>query len=96
MPQIWLTYDELAMLIGCDASAARTAAHTIPLDLRKSHDGRTRAKLDAQLTEIFLDRLTQHRIDREIAMCAADLHVLRERMLIRSVATESASAALAS
>ena len=29
-------------------------------------------------------------------MCAADLHVLRERMLIRPVATESVSAALAS
>jgi hypothetical protein len=96
VPQIWLTYEELATLIGCDSPAARAAASTIPLDRRKSHDGHTRAKLNAQLTEIFLDQLARHWIDREIAACAGDLRMVREQMAIRPMAPKSATAALAS
>jgi hypothetical protein len=94
--QIWLTYDELAALIGCDATAAHATAAAIPLDRRKSHDGHTRAKLNAQLTEIFLDRLARHWLEREIAMCAGDLHALRERMAARPVVVEHAPVAIAS
>jgi hypothetical protein len=93
VPQIWLTYDELATLIGCDPPAARATASAIPLDRRKSHDGHTRTKLNAQLTEIFLDRLAQHWIDREVAASAGDLHMVRERMAIRPVARERTPAA---
>jgi hypothetical protein len=96
VPQIWLTYDELATLIGCDAPAARATASAISLDRRESRDGHTRAKLNAQLTEIFFDRLARDWIDREIAACAGDLHVVRGRMAVGLVATERVPAAWAS
>jgi hypothetical protein len=96
VPQIWLTYDELATLIGCDATVAHATAAAIPLDRRRSHDGHTRAKLNAQLTEIFLDRLARLWLDREIATCAGDLHAMRGRMATRPVVVEHAPAAIAS
>jgi len=84
---------QLATLIGCNATAARAAVSAIPLDRRKSRDGHTRAKLNERLTEIFLDRLARHLIDREVAACAGDLHIVREQMAIRSVAREPAALA---
>lgn len=96
MPQIWLTYDELAALIGCDAPAARTTTAAVSLDRRRSHDGHTRAKLNPELTEIFLDRLARHWLDREIAACAGDLHAMRERMAARPVVVEHAPVSVAS
>jgi hypothetical protein len=93
VPQIWLTYDELSALIGCDAPTARVTAAALPLDRRRSHDGLTRAKLNMQLTEIFLDRLMQQWIDREIGQCADDLRSARERMAARPVVVEHAPAA---
>lgn len=84
MPQIWLTYDELAAIMGCDPAGARGAALAIWLDRRKSRDGRTRAKLTPSLTEAFLDGLLQRRLEQEIAACAGDLRAIRERMAARS------------
>ena len=40
MPQIWLTYDELAALMNCNPARAREAAIAFRLDRRKSRDGR--------------------------------------------------------
>ncbi len=84
MPQIWLTYDELAALMDCDPAAARGAALAIGLDRRKSRDGQTRAKLTPSLTEALLDVMLQRRLELEIAACAGDLRAMRERMAARS------------
>lgn len=84
MPQIWLTYDELAAFMGCDPERARGTALAIRLDRRKSRDGRTRVKLTASLTEAFLDGVLQRRIEQEIAASAGDLWAIRERMAARS------------
>lgn len=80
MPQIWLTYDELAALMDCDPRTARNAAATIPLDRRRSRDGHTRAKLSPSLTEAFLDAVMQQRLDRQVAACAVDLRAIHDRM----------------
>ncbi|SFP80665.1 hypothetical protein SAMN05216330_110183 [Bradyrhizobium sp. Ghvi] len=45
MPQIWMTYDELATLCECTGSEARLRAIHLSLDRRKSRDGATRVKL---------------------------------------------------
>ncbi|WP_375790911.1 hypothetical protein ACE102_35105 [Bradyrhizobium sp. vgs-9] len=50
MPQIWMTYDELATLNGCSADEARMQAMHLSLDRRKSRDGNTRVKLNLALT----------------------------------------------
>jgi hypothetical protein len=84
VPQIWLTYDELATLMNCDRARARAAAAAIPLDRRRSRDGQTRAKLTPSLTEAFLEAMVDQRLGQEIAACAGDLHAMRERMTARA------------
>jgi hypothetical protein len=54
MPQIWMTYDEIADLLGCDAEAARAMVIHRSLDRRKSRDGFTRTKLDLDWTARFV------------------------------------------
>jgi hypothetical protein len=54
MPQIWMTYDEIADLLGCDAEVARAMAIHRSLDRRKSRDGLTRTKLDLDWTSRFI------------------------------------------
>lgn len=86
MPQIWLTYDELATLMDCDGAEARSAAATIPLDRRRSRDGQTRVKLNPYLTGAFLDAALQQRLEQGTAACASDLRTMLERMAERPVA----------
>jgi hypothetical protein len=86
MPQIWLTYDELADVMDCDPADARDNAIAIGLDRRKCHDGQTRAKLNALLTEAFLDGLLRRWLEREVQTCASDLHAIREHFAERSAA----------
>ncbi|MGP9814517.1 hypothetical protein ACTZWT_23645 [Rhodopseudomonas sp. NSM] len=93
MPQIWVTYEELAVLMGCDRAGAREAAAAIPLDLRKSRDGQTRAKLSPWLTEAYFDGLLRQRLEREIATCAGDLRTMLERMAVRASASPRYAAA---
>lgn len=80
MPQIWLTYHELAALMNCDPAAARGAAAAIRLDRRKSRDGQTRAKLSASLAQVFFDGMLRQRLEKEIAACAGDLRAIHEHM----------------
>jgi hypothetical protein len=96
VPQIWLTYNELGDLIGSDAATARAAAHVIPLDRRKSHDGHTRVKLNARLAEMFLDQVTRHWIDHNMGICVDELRDVRERMMPTHVATHRIPSATAS
>ncbi len=86
MPQIWLTYDELAALMNCDPAAARAAAAAMRLDRRRSRDGCTRAKLTPSLTDAFFDRVLRQRLEQEIAAGAADLWAMRDRMAAPSAA----------
>lgn len=80
MAQIWLTYEELAALIGCDRATARAAAIAVRLHRRKSRDGETRAKLTPSLTEAFFDRVLARRLDLETTAYAGDLRTMHQRM----------------
>jgi len=95
VPQIWLTYDELAVLMNCDAASARSAAAAFRLDRRRSRDGHTRTKLTPPLVEAFFDRVLQQRLDHEIAACAGDLRAMRERMARQSAAVTEVQLPLA-
>jgi hypothetical protein len=93
VPQIWLTYDELAALMNCDSAGARRAAMAIGLDRRRSRDGQTRAKLTPPLTDAFLERILRERIERDLAACASALRAKHEQMAAQSaVLGRSASA----
>ncbi len=87
MPQIWMTYHEIGTMVGREPAAARDLVISLGLDRRKSHDGNTRVKLNAALTEIFCDKLVQAWIDRELQACAGDLRAVRERMVKREASS---------
>ena len=54
MPQIWMTYDEIAGLLGCEPDEARAQTIHRSLDRKKSRDGLTRIKLDLDWTARFV------------------------------------------
>ena len=54
MPQIWMTYDEIAALLDSSAEAVRAEAVDRSLDLKQSRDGLTRIKLDSDWTAHFV------------------------------------------
>ena len=68
MPQIWMTYEELATMLDCPVAEARERAHLERLDRKISHDGKTRAKLSVAMTGIFIERLKtiDYDIDRVV------------------------------
>lgn len=88
MPQIWLSYDELATLIDCRPDAARAAALSLGLDRRRSRDGSTRVKLTQTLADSFIESVIQQRLNQQISACTADLHAMRERMSAPSKMTD--------
>ncbi|HZD90607.1 MAG TPA: hypothetical protein VE224_10935 [Pseudolabrys sp.] len=57
MPQIWMTYNELAELLGRGLDDARGCIERNGLDRRKSRDGTIRVKLNLELTELFVAKL---------------------------------------
>jgi hypothetical protein len=69
MPQIWMTYDEIAGMTGRSRTEVRDQVVHSGLDRRKSRDGQTRVKLDGALTGLFLARIRgdDFELDRAIA-----------------------------
>jgi predicted transcriptional regulator len=57
LPQIWMTYEELAEMLDCSVAAAREFARAEQLDRKISRDGNKRAKLNANLVVIFIARI---------------------------------------
>jgi len=70
MPQIWMTYDELATLSGCTAAEARQQALQLSLDRRKSRDGNTRVKLNLALMARFFETVREAEFDLDDAITA--------------------------
>ncbi|MBR1133835.1 hypothetical protein [Bradyrhizobium iriomotense] len=88
MPQIWMTYDELATLTGCSAAKARLQAMHLSLDRRKSRDGNTRVKLNPALMARFFETVREADFALDDAIAA-----LREthRQMSGVLATEQES-----
>jgi len=57
MPQIWMTYDELAGLLDCGVLQARERVQQEGLDRKKSRDGNTRVKLNFALMAMFIAKI---------------------------------------
>jgi len=70
MPQIWMTYDELATLSGCSAADAKMQAMHLSLDRRKSRDGNTRVKLNVALMARFFETVRESEFDLDEAITA--------------------------
>jgi hypothetical protein len=78
MPQIWMTYDEIADLLGCDAEAARAMAIHRSLDRRKSRDGFTRTKLDLDWTARFIAAIRE--ADPALDQAVRELRMMGDMM----------------
>jgi hypothetical protein len=78
MPQIWMTYGELAALLGCSAEAARAKAVARSLDRKKSRDGLTRVKLDSDWTAHFVAAIRD--ADPALDQAIRDLYIIRSEM----------------
>jgi hypothetical protein len=65
MPQIWMTYDEIAGMLDCSVVQARERVVQRQLDRKVSRDGKTRAKLSVELIGVFFDhiRASEHPLD---------------------------------
>ena len=57
MPQIWMTYEELAEMLECTVMEARERVQLECLDRKISRDGEKRAKLSVAMTGIFIERI---------------------------------------
>jgi hypothetical protein len=57
MPQIWMTYEELANLLGCTVAEVRYRIHLERLDRKLSRDGNKRVKLSPSMIVIFIEWL---------------------------------------
>jgi hypothetical protein len=57
VPQIWMTYEELAGLLDCNVMEARSRVHLEGLDRKISRDGQKRAKLNMAMMGIFIARV---------------------------------------
>ncbi len=78
MPQIWMTYDEIAGLLGCTANAARAQAVYRSLDRKKSRDGLTRVKLDSDWTAHFVAAIRD--TDPALDQAIRDLQTIHSEM----------------
>lgn len=78
MPQIWMTYDELAGLLDCGVLEARERVQREGLDRKKSRDGNTRVKLNFALIAMFVARIKGE--DSTIDRAIEDLRVVHGQM----------------
>jgi len=68
LPQIWMTYEELAGMLDCSVMEARERVYLEGLDRKLSRDGRKRTKLNAVLIAIFIQRLKTLDVDMDQAV----------------------------
>ena len=87
MSQIWLTYDELASLLTCNQKVARDIALKRGLSRRRCRDGQTRAKLDAILSEQFLEDVGRRWMESQVATYPSALRVMHGAMAFEREAT---------
>ncbi|KJC40717.1 hypothetical protein UP09_21565 [Bradyrhizobium sp. LTSP885] len=91
MPQIWMTYHEIADMIGCDVETARAATIQRALDRKKSRDGMTRAKLDPELMGVFIAVIRN--ADPDLDLAVRELRNMHQAMLRNEVNSPGRSAA---
>jgi hypothetical protein len=86
MPQIWMTYDEIAGLVGCCVEEARAQVIARALDRKKSGDGHTRVKLDMLWTALFVAKLRES--DDGLDRAIDDLRLIHSAMTRRPARPE--------
>jgi hypothetical protein len=68
MPQIWMTYEELAALLDCTVMEACERVQLERLDRKISRDGQRRAKLSREMIGVFIERIRgiDYGVDRAV------------------------------
>lgn len=73
MPQVWVTYEELADLFACEPADARLLASRQGLERLSGRDGRTRTKLCSIGLARFVQRLRDPNVALELAIRKHDV-----------------------
>jgi hypothetical protein len=89
MPQIWMTYEELAGMLDCTVEAVRERVRLERLDRKISRDGKKRVKLSMAMVSIFIERLKT--IDSPIDLAVDDLRKVHGLMREPDASTEDNS-----
>jgi hypothetical protein len=68
MPQVWMTYEELAVQLDCTVMEACEQVHLERLDRKISRDGQRRAKLGLEMIGVFIERIkaNDYGVDRAV------------------------------
>jgi hypothetical protein len=82
MPQIWMTYEELATLLDCSVVDARKRVHLEHLDRKLSRDGKKRVKLSLAMIGTFIERIKT--IDYATDLAVADLRQVHAHLRARA------------
>jgi hypothetical protein len=84
MPQIWMTYDEIAGLLDCSIAQARERVVERQLDRKVSRDGKTRAKLSVELIGVFFDHIRASEYPLDLAVDGLRrVHRIMSKNLVR-------------
>jgi hypothetical protein len=87
MAQLWLTFEEIQEMFGCDAAGARRRVIANEWERRRGHDGLTRALLPP---EVANDYMLGHRSKQE-APCASASNFEAAMTALRRVFAEDAT-----
>jgi hypothetical protein len=79
MPQLWLTYEELAHFTGRPLEEVRALVGAEGWDRRRSRDGRTRLKLPLAHMPAYICQMAEH-LNRRAAVAAAPTGSQAERV----------------
>jgi hypothetical protein len=89
MPQIWMTYEELAEMLDCTVMDVRERVQLECLDRKISRDGKKRAKLSMAMVGIFLERVKT--IDSVADLAVSDLRKVHGLMSNQDDQTKGSS-----
>jgi hypothetical protein len=89
MPQIWMTYEELAEMLDCTLMDVRERVQLECLDRKISRDGKKRAKLSMAMVGIFLERVKT--IDSVADLAVSDLREVHGLMRHQDDQTKGSS-----
>jgi hypothetical protein len=78
VPQIWMTYEELACMLGCNVLEARDRSYGEKLDRKISRDGKKRVKLNPALTTMFIEQLQGIATDRLVNRLRSAHELMRD------------------
>jgi hypothetical protein len=94
MPQLWLTFEEIADLLDCDAADARRRVFANQWERRRYADGLTRAQLPPEVAHEFMLRYSRKHEARGASADEFDAAMAALRRIFNQTETDKCEEAL--